>query len=74
MPVKESMVVVMHDDKARRINWTMGKIVEVIYGTDNLPRSAKVCHLDHKQKQVVSYKAVQRLYPLEVAPGYIDGK
>ena len=52
----------------------MGKIVEVIYGTDNLPRSAKVCHLDHKQKQVVSYKAVQRLYPLKVAPGYIDGK
>jgi hypothetical protein len=64
----------MQVDKAKRIDWKMGKVDEVIYGVDGLPRSAKIYHLDHKQTPVISYKPVQKLCPLEVAPGYIDGK
>jgi hypothetical protein len=64
----------MQVDKAKRIDRKMGKVDEVIYGVDGLPRSAKIYHLDHKSVPVISYKPVQKLCPLEVAPGYIDGK
>lgn len=40
--IKKGMVVLMQVDKAKRIDWKMGKVDEVVYGVDGLPRSANI--------------------------------
>jgi hypothetical protein len=54
-------VVLVGDDNKKRINWTLGRILELYPGRDGIIRVAKV-----KIASGVINRPAQRLYPLEV--------
>ena len=59
-------VVLVHEDKVKRSNWKMGKVLELIVGKDGVVRGTKL-KLINKGKPVIVSRAVQKLYALEVS-------
>ena len=59
--VKVGDVVQIHEDNSPRTTWKLGVIEELIYGKDNLVRSAKI-----RTSKSVTNRPIVKLYPLEV--------
>jgi hypothetical protein len=59
--VKVGDVVLISNDNAKRIEWPLGKIIEVFKSKDGYVRLAKI-----KTDRGELFRPVQRLYPLEV--------
>jgi hypothetical protein len=70
--VKLGQVVLIHVDYVKRINWNIGRVIELIKGRDHLVRKVKLVMVDSKGKTSIVNRPVQNLYPLEVEPGIID--
>ncbi|EFX65561.1 hypothetical protein DAPPUDRAFT_117187 [Daphnia pulex] len=70
--VKLGQVVLIHQDYVKRINWNIGRVIELIKGRDHLVRKVKLVMVDSKGKTSIVDRPVQNLYPLEVEPGIID--
>ncbi|GBO37080.1 hypothetical protein AVEN_95845-1 [Araneus ventricosus] len=54
--------VVLVESTAKRINWPLGKVVQLIEGKDGVVRLVKI-----RTKQGGLLRPIQRLYPLEVS-------
>ncbi len=60
--VKPGDVVIVEDDNRKRMDWSLGVVIEVYLGRDGMIRTSRV-----KTKDGVFLRAVQRLYLMEVA-------
>ncbi|EFX77233.1 hypothetical protein DAPPUDRAFT_106161 [Daphnia pulex] len=70
--VKLGQVVLVHQDYVKRINWNVGRVIELIKGRDHLVRKVKLVMVDKKGNTSIVNGPLQNLYPLEVKPGIID--
>ena len=59
--LRKNSIVLVKEDTVPRLQWPLGRIVEVYKGRDGLIRSAKV-----KTSKGVIVRAIQRLYDLEI--------
>ena len=64
--VKNGEVVVVHDDNLSRGQWRLGRIEEVIKGSDGQVRGACVRMQTKTGRSAVLQRPVQLLYPLEM--------
>ena len=64
--VKNGEVVVVHDDNLSRGQWRLGRIEEVIKGSDGQVRGARVRMQTKTGRSAVLQRSVQLLYPLEI--------
>lgn len=60
--LEEGDIVLVGCDNRKRLDWPMGRIVELIYGRDGVRRVAKV-----KTTTGILTRPVQRLFPLEIS-------
>ncbi|XP_035218257.1 uncharacterized protein LOC118191569 [Stegodyphus dumicola] len=60
--LKEGDIVLIGSDDKRRLNWPLGKIIQLFPGTDGESRRAKI-----KVQNGKVTRAVQNLYPLELS-------
>ena len=58
--------MLIYEDNAKRAEWKMGKIEELLPGKDGITRGVKVCTCG-KGKYEVLNRPLQKLYPLEVS-------
>ncbi|XP_065180252.1 uncharacterized protein LOC135810689 [Sycon ciliatum] len=66
-PIRVGDVVLIEDENAKRQQWPLGLVVELIPGHDGIARAAKVKTATPKKGSVTHLKRpIQRLYPLEV--------
>jgi hypothetical protein len=70
--VKLGQVVLVHQDYVKRINWNVGRVIELIKGRDHLVWKVKLVMVDKKGNTSMVNRPVQNLYPLEVERGIID--
>ncbi|KAG8172271.1 hypothetical protein JTE90_025660 [Oedothorax gibbosus] len=61
-PLKEGDIVLIGDDNKKRVLWPLGLVIEARPGADGIVRRVKL-----KTQQGELYRAVQRLYHLEVS-------
>ena len=66
-PVQCGDIVYVYDEKIKRQLWNIGRIKELLPGTDGQVRSAIVRTMDKSKKPVNVIRPVQKLIPLEVA-------
>ena len=64
--IKNGDVVVILNDKIKRQNWKLGKIVNVYRGSDQIIRAADVKTVDQSGKPIVLKRSIVHLFPLEV--------
>ena len=63
--IKEGDIVVIHNHQAKRSQWRLGKIIELITGEDLIPRAAKVKVINQNGTNVIK-RPISKLYPLEI--------
>ena len=64
----DDLVLIKHPTRARQ-HWRLGRVSELIYGSDNKVRSAKVLRGDSKYtsgKRTLELHSIKNLYPLEL--------
>ena len=54
-------MVLVHDDNKKRVQWPLGKVIELYYSSDGFVRSARV-----QTKNGITSRPIKRLYPLEL--------
>eukprot|EP00795_Rhopilema_esculentum_P003197 gene3197-1511_t len=59
-------VVVILNDKVKRQQWKLGKILKVYPGKDNIVRAADVKTTDSAGRSIILKRSITHLYPLEV--------
>ena len=64
--IKNGDIVVILNDKVKRQNWKLGKIVNVYRGSDQIIRAADVRTVDQSGKPIVLKRSIVHLFPLEV--------
>ncbi|ODM87357.1 hypothetical protein Ocin01_19325, partial [Orchesella cincta] len=65
---KYSTIVLIEDDQKKRINWKLGRVVELIHGRDGVVRVARV-----KTAEGELLRPLRRLFPLECRERKEDG-
>lgn len=61
----EGDIVVVHNHQTKRNHWKLGKIIELITGSDNIPRAA-VVKIRSGESMFNIKRPVTKLYPLEI--------
>ena len=61
-------VVSIHEDKATRLNWSVGKVERLLTGRDGKVRAAVVRTHDKKGRLIELKRPLQRLFPIELNP------
>lgn len=64
--VKKGEVVVIHDECLPRGQWRLGRIEQVIKGSDGHARGARIRTQTKTGRSTVLQRPVQLLYPLEI--------
>ncbi len=63
-------IVVIHDEKVRRVQWKLGRVEKLIEGKDGAIRGAVVRKLTDKTEVCTEIRRpVQKLYPVELSDG-----
>ena len=66
VPVKKGDLVILQEDNAKRGQWKVAIVEEIILGKDGEPRGATVRKYA-SGKPVTLNRLLQRLYPLEIS-------
>lgn len=66
--IQKGQVVLIHEDRVKRLNWQMGRVVKLCKGKDGKVRQVKLINV----KNNTLTRPIQRLYPLEAHAGQID--
>jgi hypothetical protein len=73
-PVKTGEVVVIYEEKLPRSLWRVGVIEDVIKGSDNQIRGARVRVISKTVRPTFIQRPIQHLYPLEICPQEMPDK
>lgn len=65
--IKLGDIVLIRSDHAKRIDWPLGRVVEIIPGKDNVTRLVRL-----KTATSSLLRPIQRVYPLEVSSDWVD--
>ena len=60
-------VVLVHEDKVSRLNWSIGKVDKLIVGADGKVRAAVVKTIGQRGSPIVLKRPVQKLFPVELS-------
>lgn len=70
--VQVGQVVLVKDDKDKRIDWKLARVTGIKVGHDGISRLADITMLSNNGKIMKTNRAVQMLFPLEAKAGFID--
>ena len=64
--MKKGDIVVIQEDNAKRLNWNIGRVEELLKGRDGNTRAVVLRTVSKGGEVILSNRPIQKLYPLEL--------